>query len=145
MPGTPGYAFSDATSGTPGCAFSDAMSGAPGCAFSDAMSGTPGYAYDDTSERAGGRFEALESCCHPVAFARLADLGVGPGTRCPELGGGGGSPGTRLHQVDIRLLGRRLVEEGLTEEQPDQCPRLLDDPAFAFNSSSLTTTWGVQP
>jgi hypothetical protein len=121
------------------------MSGTPGYAFTDAMPGTPGYAYDDTSERAGGRLEALESCCHPVAFVRLADLGVGPGTRRLALGGGGGSPGTRLDQVDIRLLGRRLVEEGLTEEQPDQCPRLLDDPDFAVNSSSLTMTWGVQP
>ncbi|WP_369245355.1 class I SAM-dependent methyltransferase [Streptomyces sp. R41] len=265
------------------------------------MSGTSGYAFDDISEHAGGRFDALESCYDPVSSARLADLGVGPGTRCLELGGGGGSaavwladrvgptgsvlvtdieprwmdglpgcanlrvvrhdigaeelpeggfdliharlvlphvperraaldrlvralrpggmlvldefdcgwipvlaspspgaaelfektheavmgiitaagadmrwgahayaalrragltdvasatyaeswrvgsPGARLHQVNIRRLGGRLPEEGLTEEQLEQCLRLLDDPDFAVNSYPLITTWGLRP
>ncbi|WP_327427403.1 class I SAM-dependent methyltransferase [Streptomyces sp. NBC_01236] len=265
------------------------------------MSGTSGYAFDNTSELAGGRFDALETCYDPVTFARLADLGVGPGMRCLELGGGGGSvagwladrvgptgsvlvtdleprwmdglpgranlrvvrhdigaeelpegdfdliharlvllhvpergaaldrlvralrpggllvldefdcgwipvlaspspesaalfermhdavmgiitaagadmrwgvhayaalcragltevasatyaeswrggsSGTRLHQVNIRQLAGRLVEKGLTQEQLDDCMRLLDDPDFAVNSYPLITTWGVRP
>ncbi|MFC9847038.1 class I SAM-dependent methyltransferase [Streptomyces sp. NPDC060223] len=265
------------------------------------MSGTSGYAFDNTSEHAGGRFDALETCYDPVTFARLTELGVGPGMRCLEVGGGGGSvagwladrvgptgsvlvtdieprwmdglpergnlhvlrhdistdelpeeefdliharlvllhvpermaaldrlvralrpggslvldefdfgyvpvlaspwpgaaelfekmhdavmgvvtragadihwglhayaalrgaglvgvasstyaeswrggsPGSRLHQVNMRQLESRLVEEGLTEEQLDRCLRLLDDPAFAVNSYPLITTWGRHP
>jgi ubiquinone/menaquinone biosynthesis C-methylase UbiE len=35
--------------------------------------------------------EAMQRCLDPVTRARLADLGVGPGWRCLEVGGGGGS------------------------------------------------------
>jgi SAM-dependent methyltransferase len=55
------------------------------------MSGASRYAFDNTSEHTGGRFAALQSCYDPVTFARLTDLGVGPGMRCLEVGGGGGS------------------------------------------------------
>ncbi|MFF1450923.1 hypothetical protein ACFVYF_22720 [Streptomyces sp. NPDC058274] len=43
------------------------------------MPGTPGYAFDNTSEHAGGRFDALATCCGPMTFARPAGrlLGVG--------------------------------------------------------------------
>ncbi|WP_369035828.1 class I SAM-dependent methyltransferase [Streptomyces adonidis] len=55
------------------------------------MSGTSAYAFDNASEHAGGRFDALQTCYDPVTFARLADLGVTPGMRCLDVGGGGGS------------------------------------------------------
>jgi len=55
-----------------------------------------GYAFDNTSERAGNRYDVLQTTYDPVTFARLAELGVAPGMRCLEVGGGGGSVGAWL-------------------------------------------------
>lgn len=55
------------------------------------MSGTSAYAFDSASEHAGGRFDALQASYDPVTFARLAAVGVTPGMRCLDVGGGGGS------------------------------------------------------
>lgn len=49
------------------------------------------YAFDNSSERAGSRYHVLESTYDPVTRARLTELGVAPGMRCLEVGGGGGS------------------------------------------------------
>jgi SAM-dependent methyltransferase len=57
----------------------------------------------------------------------------------------GGSPGTQLHQVNIRQLAERLLGEGLTPDRLERCLRLLDDPAFAVSSYPLITTWGTRP
>ncbi|MEU9468684.1 class I SAM-dependent methyltransferase [Streptomyces avermitilis] len=55
------------------------------------MPDNSGYAFDNTSERAGSRYDVLESTYDPVTFARLAGLGVAPGMRCLEVGAGAGS------------------------------------------------------
>lgn len=54
------------------------------------MSGTSAYAFDNAPEHAGGCFDALQTRYDPLTFARLADLGVTPGMRCLDVGGGGG-------------------------------------------------------
>lgn len=49
------------------------------------------YIYDASSEDERRRLELLERLNDPASFAHLEAIGVGPGWRCLEIGGGGGS------------------------------------------------------
>jgi SAM-dependent methyltransferase len=49
------------------------------------------YVLDNAAEQASARFTALPSLYDPGTIRHLAQLGVGPGWRCLEIGGGGGS------------------------------------------------------
>jgi ubiquinone/menaquinone biosynthesis C-methylase UbiE len=49
------------------------------------------YLFDNAAEQAGQRFASLEAVFDPWTESRLAGVGVGPGWRCLEIGGGGGS------------------------------------------------------
>ena len=50
-----------------------------------------GYALDNSWDRARRRLARLEQYLDPMTQRRMASLGVGPGARCLEVGGGGGS------------------------------------------------------
>ena len=50
-----------------------------------------GYIYDPSSEDERRRLELLERLNDPATLAHLETIGVGPGWRCLEIGGGGGS------------------------------------------------------
>lgn len=52
---------------------------------------TQGYIYDPTSEDELTRLQALERLNDPATIAHLEGVGVGPGWRCLEVGGGAGS------------------------------------------------------
>jgi ubiquinone/menaquinone biosynthesis C-methylase UbiE len=49
------------------------------------------YLFDNAAEQAGQRFASLEAVFDPWTESQLARTGVGPGWRCLEIGGGGGS------------------------------------------------------
>ncbi len=49
------------------------------------------YVLDNTAAEAEQRFASLESCYDPVTIRQLEEIGVAPGWRCLEVGGGGGS------------------------------------------------------
>jgi hypothetical protein len=49
-----------------------------------------GYVFGET-DLVEEQQEAMQRCLDPITFTRLADLGVGPGLRCLDVGGGGGS------------------------------------------------------
>jgi|SRR5581483_1705751 len=49
------------------------------------------YTLDNAWDRARHRLRLLEACHDPATIRRLGDVGVGPGWRCLEVGGGGGS------------------------------------------------------
>lgn len=58
--------------------------------------------------------EAMQRCLDPTTFSRLEGLGVGPGWRCLDVGGGGGSVAD--------WLGRRVGKTGsvlVTDTAPD--------------------------
>jgi ubiquinone/menaquinone biosynthesis C-methylase UbiE len=69
------------------------------------------YAFDNAADEAASRFAILEACYDRASRAGLRDAGVGPGWRCLEVGGGGGSiglwlcdavgPGGRVSVTDI--------------------------------------------
>jgi len=48
-----------------------------------------GYLLDNRAEAAGRRFEALSAIFNPSTFRHIADLGIGRGWRCWEVGAGG--------------------------------------------------------
>jgi SAM-dependent methyltransferase len=50
-----------------------------------------GYALDNSWQNAKRRLELLEQYLDPITRRRIAALGIGPGSRCLEVGGGGGS------------------------------------------------------
>jgi SAM-dependent methyltransferase len=52
---------------------------------------TPGYAYDHEWAAERLRLAGLEAALDPGTHAHLTRLGVGPGSRCLEVGAGGGS------------------------------------------------------
>jgi SAM-dependent methyltransferase len=52
---------------------------------------TKGYAYDHAWTEERVRLAGLEAALDPGTRAHLTRLGVGPGTRCLEVGAGGGS------------------------------------------------------
>jgi len=54
------------------------------------------YVLDNAAGQASQRFSALEVCLDPATTRHLATIGVGPGWRCLEVGGGGGSIGRWL-------------------------------------------------
>ena len=54
------------------------------------------YVLDNAARQASQRFSALEVCLDPATTRHLAAIGVGPGWRCLEVGGGGGSIGRWL-------------------------------------------------
>ena len=54
------------------------------------------YILDQTWEKEAERLRALEDLCDPETFDLLDRLGVGPGWRCLEVGGGRGSVARRL-------------------------------------------------
>ena len=49
------------------------------------------YIFDNAAPQAGQRFASLETLYDPGTIRALATTGVGPGWRCLEIGGGGGS------------------------------------------------------
>jgi SAM-dependent methyltransferase len=49
------------------------------------------YVFDNVADVAVDRMVCLETSYDPVTRQRLADVGVGPGWRCLEIGAGGGS------------------------------------------------------
>jgi SAM-dependent methyltransferase len=69
------------------------------------------YAFDNAWADAHRRLSMLEACYDPGTMRRLAAIGVGPGWRCLEVGGGGGSvarwlcdrvgPGGEVVAVDL--------------------------------------------
>ncbi|TCK26742.1 class I SAM-dependent methyltransferase [Pseudonocardia endophytica] len=62
----------------------------------------------------GEQREAMQRCLDPITFARLEALGVGPGWRCLDVGGGGGSVAD--------WLGRQVGNTGsvvVTDTVPD--------------------------
>ncbi|MGW2393767.1 class I SAM-dependent methyltransferase [Streptomyces lydicamycinicus] len=54
------------------------------------------YVFENIADQAPDRFTVLEECYDPVSRAQLMRTGVGPGWRCLEVGGGGGSMGAWL-------------------------------------------------
>ena len=50
-----------------------------------------GYALDNSWQNAKRRLELLEQYLDPITKRRITGLGVGAGSRCLEVGGGGGS------------------------------------------------------
>ncbi|MBW0101757.1 class I SAM-dependent methyltransferase [Pseudonocardia sp. KRD291] len=72
-----------------------------------------GYVFG-TTDLVDEQRESMQRCLDPITFARLEDLGVGPGWRCLDVGGGGGSVADRL--------GRMVGETGsvlVTDTAPD--------------------------
>lgn len=51
----------------------------------------PEYVFDNAAVQTEDRFQVLEAVYDKVSTERLAALGVAPGWRCLEVGGGGGS------------------------------------------------------
>jgi SAM-dependent methyltransferase len=49
------------------------------------------YVFDNVADMAVDRMVCLQACYDDVTQQRLADVGVGPGWRCLEIGAGGGS------------------------------------------------------
>jgi SAM-dependent methyltransferase len=49
------------------------------------------YVLDNSAAETEQRFASLESCYDPVTIRQLEEIGVAPGWRCLEVGGGGGS------------------------------------------------------
>ena len=49
------------------------------------------YVLDNADEQTSARFAALPRLYDPGTIRHLEQLGVGPGWRCLEVGGGGGS------------------------------------------------------
>jgi SAM-dependent methyltransferase len=60
---------------------------------------TTGYALDNSWQNAKRRLELLEQYLDPITKRRIIGLGVGNGTRCLEVGGGGGSIARWLCQL----------------------------------------------
>lgn len=54
------------------------------------------YVFDNAAPQATGRFSVLESRYDPASRKALKQTGVGPGWKCLEIGGGGGSLGDWL-------------------------------------------------
>ncbi|NNN37394.1 methyltransferase domain-containing protein [Streptomyces sp. S3(2020)] len=54
------------------------------------------YLFDNAAPQSAGRFHALESRYDPASRKALERTGIGPGWRCLEIGGGGGSLGDWL-------------------------------------------------
>src|SRR5262245_58699906 len=52
---------------------------------------TTGYAYDHAWQKERTRLAGLETALDPGTREHLTRLGVGPGSRCLEIGAGGGS------------------------------------------------------
>jgi ubiquinone/menaquinone biosynthesis C-methylase UbiE len=49
------------------------------------------YVFDNAGRQAGRRFDSLETLYDPWTTRHLESTGIGPGWRCWEVGGGGGS------------------------------------------------------
>ena len=76
------------------------------------------YVFDNVADVAVDRMVCLETSFDPVTRKRLADVGVGPGWRCLEIGAGGGSV--------ARWLGERVGPAG-SVLATDINPRLIKD------------------
>jgi SAM-dependent methyltransferase len=66
--------------------------------------GKPDYVFDNAGEQTADRFAGLEHYFDAGTFRHLDALGVGPGWRCLEIGGGSGSV--------ARWLGERVGGQG---------------------------------
>ncbi|MEV6806060.1 methyltransferase domain-containing protein [Streptomyces sp. NPDC051132] len=55
------------------------------------MTSSDGYLLDNRQDEAGRRFDAFATLFDPTTFRHLEALGVGPGSRCWEVGAGGTS------------------------------------------------------
>jgi SAM-dependent methyltransferase len=49
------------------------------------------YGFDPSWDDEQRRLSLIERCYDPMTFARLTDVGVGPGWQCADVGAGGGS------------------------------------------------------
>jgi SAM-dependent methyltransferase len=76
-------------------------------------SGADAYLFSSAWERERARLTALEAIYDPITVPHLTALGVGPGWRCLEVGGGAGSiarwlaaagASVRATDVDVRFL-----------------------------------------
>lgn len=59
------------------------------------------YVYDNTEPAEQERLASLEANLDPPTFSVLAEIGVGPGWRCWEVGGGAGSVARRLAELVV--------------------------------------------
>jgi hypothetical protein len=71
---------------------------------------TPKYVFDNVGEQTPNRFSALEALFDAGTFQHLDALGVSPGWRCLEVGGGSGSVARWLSQR-VGLSGRVVVTD----------------------------------
>jgi len=79
---------------------------------------TPRYVFDNAGEETSTRFSALEALFDAGTFRHIEALGISPGWRCLEVGGGSGSVAT--------WLGRRVGVDGKVVVT-DIDPRFLRD------------------
>jgi SAM-dependent methyltransferase len=68
------------------------------------------YVLDNAAGEASQRFSALEACLDGATMRHLAATGLGPGWRCLEVGGGGGSIGRWL-SAQVGESGNVLVTD----------------------------------
>jgi SAM-dependent methyltransferase len=100
-----------------------------------------GYLFDQAWERERARLAALEALYDPVTVRHLTSLGVGPGWRCLEVGGGAGSiarwmaaavgdgGSVLVTDLDVRFL-EDLCSEGVQVVRHDVRTDPLEPGAF---------------
>ncbi|GAA4951619.1 methyltransferase domain-containing protein [Streptomonospora halophila] len=98
----------------------DANERAPAAAEPEAAGrpGPTGYLFDNDSDHAVEQHDCLAAAYDAATTQALARTGAGPGWRCLEVGGGGGSVG--------RWLARRVAPQGavvVTDIKPERIPR----------------------
>ncbi|MDT0301409.1 class I SAM-dependent methyltransferase [Streptomonospora wellingtoniae] len=101
-----------------GCARQEAAAAAvPAAAGAAGRLGQTGYLFDNDSDHAVEQHGCLAAAYDPATTQALARTGAGPGWRCLEVGGGGGSVG--------RWLARRVAPRGsvmVTDIKPVHIP-----------------------
>jgi SAM-dependent methyltransferase len=97
--------------------------------------GANSYLFSHAWERERARLAALETLYDPVTVRHLTSLGVGPGWRCLEVGGGAGSIARWLTSavgdtgsVTVTDLDVRFLEDVRSERVEVVCHDIRDDP-----------------
>ena len=100
---------------------------------------TPDYTFDQGFAQERERLSAMESLWDPGSEALLAELGVGPGWRCLEVGAAGGSlvqwladRGAHVTAIDIdtrfiEQFASDAIEVRRLDLRTDEMPRALFD------------------